>query len=112
MPTSLSAAPNAIASLQFTGNAVAFYGTVSPDHADVSVTIDDKITTMPSGSASHVRVLRPQVSIVMTLGNANVFIDVLIRCSWYAWRCLSDEAKYDLVCDSFGQMISKMDNTL
>ncbi|KAF5351970.1 hypothetical protein D9756_007603 [Leucocoprinus leucothites] len=56
-----SQAPDASASLRFTGNAIAYYGTVAPDHADISITIDDEVVTMPSRSASHVFAVRPRV---------------------------------------------------
>ncbi|KXN90998.1 hypothetical protein AN958_03065, partial [Leucoagaricus sp. SymC.cos] len=56
-----SQVPDATASLQFSGNAVALYGTVSPDHADISVTIDGGTVTMPNGSSSRVLAVRPGV---------------------------------------------------
>ncbi|KAF9452734.1 hypothetical protein P691DRAFT_756120 [Macrolepiota fuliginosa MF-IS2] len=56
-----SIASDAAASLQFSGNAVALYGTVSPDHADISITIDGNTVTVPSGSMSHVVAVRTQV---------------------------------------------------
>lgn len=60
---SYSQAPDASASLQFTGNAVALYGTVSPDHADISVTVDGKTVTMPLSSGSRVVAVRTQVRV-------------------------------------------------
>ncbi|KAJ3566521.1 hypothetical protein NP233_g6953 [Leucocoprinus birnbaumii] len=56
-----SQSPNATASLQFTGNAIAYYGTVAPDHADVAITIDNETVTMPSHSASDVLAVRPRI---------------------------------------------------
>lgn len=60
---SFSQEPDASASLRFTGNAIAYYGTVSPDHADISVSIDNETVTMPSGSSSHVSSVQTQVGI-------------------------------------------------
>lgn len=84
--------PDASASLRFTGNAIAYYGTVSPDHADISVSIDNETVTMPSGSSSHVSSVQTQVlmwwadglgngehtmTIMKTLGSASrPFVDL------------------------------------
>ncbi|KAJ7079072.1 hypothetical protein B0H15DRAFT_859012 [Mycena belliarum] len=52
-------AAGAAASLAFSGNAVAIYGTVSPDHANIQVSIDGK-TTMVSGGADFTRSMHQQ----------------------------------------------------
>ncbi|KAJ7497579.1 hypothetical protein FB451DRAFT_1212004 [Mycena latifolia] len=43
-------AAGAAASLAFSGNAVAVYGTVSPDHANIQISIDGKSTLVGGGS--------------------------------------------------------------
>jgi len=45
-------APGAAASLTFSGNAVAVYGTVSPDHAGIQVSVDGKSVIVDGGSDS------------------------------------------------------------
>jgi len=52
-------AVGAAASLAFSGNAVAIYGTVSPDHANIQITVDGK-TTMVNGGATYTSALHPQ----------------------------------------------------
>ncbi|KAL0957416.1 hypothetical protein HGRIS_001215 [Hohenbuehelia grisea] len=42
---------SASASLRFTGNAVAVYGTIGPDHADIQVTLDGNDVLVPGGSS-------------------------------------------------------------
>lgn len=54
--------PGAQVATTFTGDAVAIYGTVSPDHADIQVTVDGQTTVMKGGSggdatALHTRTL-------------------------------------------------------
>jgi len=51
----------ASASLDFIGEAVAIYGTVSPDHADMIVNVDGKSTVVPGGSQGSISGLRTQV---------------------------------------------------
>ncbi|EKM80650.1 hypothetical protein AGABI1DRAFT_37953 [Agaricus bisporus var. burnettii JB137-S8] len=58
-----SQAADASASVQFSGNAIALYGTASPDHADISVIIDDKTVIMPPGTSSRVNAVRTPVRI-------------------------------------------------
>lgn len=82
---SFSQEPDASASLRFTGNAIAYYGTVSPDHADISVSIDNETVTMPSGSSSHVSSVQTQVGISVTMSwqwVSYVIIDSACRCLW------------------------------
>jgi hypothetical protein len=52
-------APGAAASLKFSGNGVAVYGTISPDHADLQFTIDGKMTQVKGGS-DYVTTLHPK----------------------------------------------------
>lgn len=40
------------------------YGTVSPDHANIRVTIDGRNVSIPGGSGGAVSALRPQVSLL------------------------------------------------
>ncbi|KAF8160756.1 hypothetical protein B0H34DRAFT_697962 [Crassisporium funariophilum] len=56
-----SSTPGASAMLTFTGEAVAIYGTVSPDHANIQVTIDGVSQIMQGGSGGMVSALRSQV---------------------------------------------------
>ncbi|KAF5322600.1 hypothetical protein D9619_001541 [Psilocybe cf. subviscida] len=42
--------PGASASMKFSGEAVAVYGTVSPDHANIVVNVDGQATTLPGGA--------------------------------------------------------------
>ena len=46
---------------------MAYYGTVAPDHADISISIDNETITMPSGSSSHVSSVQTQVSGSVTM---------------------------------------------
>lgn len=57
---SYSQTPGASASLTFSGDAVALYGTVSPDHADIGISVDGQEQRLPGG-AGHVSVVHPQV---------------------------------------------------
>lgn len=50
----------ASATLPFSGNAVAVYGTVSPDHANIRVSLDGKNTTVQGGAGGFARVLHTQ----------------------------------------------------
>lgn len=54
-----SSDPNASATMEFSGNAVAVYGTISPDHAGINFQIDGQSVTM-SGGAGRVSKLYPQ----------------------------------------------------
>ncbi|KAJ6625888.1 hypothetical protein B0H10DRAFT_1782336, partial [Mycena sp. CBHHK59/15] len=65
--------PGAAASLPFSGNAVAVYGTVSPDHANIQISVDGK-TTMVNGGQDFISELRPKVC---TCANHRIFIDAL-----------------------------------
>ncbi|KAF8197847.1 hypothetical protein BJ912DRAFT_1076102 [Pholiota molesta] len=47
---SFTQTPGASASLTFTGGAIAVYGTVSPDHANIVVTVDGQVQTMLGGA--------------------------------------------------------------
>ncbi|KAK0504818.1 hypothetical protein EDD18DRAFT_1126597 [Armillaria luteobubalina] len=50
---------DASASLSFTGDAVTLYGTVSPDHANMRVSVDGRETTFSGGSNGSVSSLHP-----------------------------------------------------
>ncbi|KAJ6587195.1 hypothetical protein DFH09DRAFT_1359620 [Mycena vulgaris] len=52
-------AAGAAVSLAFSGNAVAVYGTVSPDHANIQITVDGKVT-MVDGGSTFVSALHPE----------------------------------------------------
>ncbi|KAJ7902147.1 hypothetical protein B0H14DRAFT_2670137 [Mycena olivaceomarginata] len=52
-------APGSAASLSFSGSAVAVYGTVSPDHANIQVSIDGQMT-MVNAQSSSIAELHPQ----------------------------------------------------
>jgi len=51
----------ATASLSFSGDAVAIYGTVSPDHGNFSVSVDGQTTEAGAGADGLARVLHPQI---------------------------------------------------
>ncbi|TEB30341.1 hypothetical protein FA13DRAFT_1733648 [Coprinellus micaceus] len=53
--------PNAAVSLPFNGEAIAIYGTVSPDHADMKVTLNGETSILKGGSNGGVNRLHPQV---------------------------------------------------
>ncbi|KAF9567970.1 hypothetical protein CPC08DRAFT_702790 [Agrocybe pediades] len=53
--------PGASASLTFSGDAVAVWGTVSPDHADINMELDGNSQTLPGGSGGMASVVHPQV---------------------------------------------------
>ncbi|KAF8650453.1 hypothetical protein AX16_005255 [Volvariella volvacea WC 439] len=53
--------PGASASLSFTGDAVAVYGTVSPDHANVRVEVDGQGRIMNGGASGFASALHPAV---------------------------------------------------
>lgn len=55
-----SQTPGASASLTFSGDAVALYGTVSPDHADIRISVDGREQRFPGG-AGVASVVHPQV---------------------------------------------------
>ncbi|PBK91430.1 hypothetical protein ARMGADRAFT_201061 [Armillaria gallica] len=52
---------DASASLSFAGDAVALYGTVSPDHANIRVSVDGRETTLSGGSNGFVSSLHPGI---------------------------------------------------
>ncbi|KAF8813846.1 hypothetical protein BYT27DRAFT_7180614 [Phlegmacium glaucopus] len=56
-----SQTPGASAIRSFSGEAVAIYGTVSPNHANVRVAIDGQSLILPGGSGGQVSAVRPQV---------------------------------------------------
>ena len=58
---SFSSDKDANAKLTFIGEAVAVYGTVSPDHANISVTVDGKAQLLSGGSGGFVSAMRPGV---------------------------------------------------
>lgn len=58
----------ATASMTFSGEAVAIYGTVSPDHSDFSVAIDGKTTTSGAGGGGLARVLHAQTLLYFASG--------------------------------------------
>ncbi|KAF8904427.1 hypothetical protein CPB84DRAFT_1773014 [Gymnopilus junonius] len=51
----------ASASLTFSGDAIAIYGTVAPDHANTAVSLDGNSEVMPGGSSGMSSVLHSQV---------------------------------------------------
>ncbi|KII92755.1 hypothetical protein PLICRDRAFT_37553 [Plicaturopsis crispa FD-325 SS-3] len=55
-----SATAGSQVSTLFEGEAVAVYGTVSPDHADIKLTIDGNIHTMNGGANGEASVLHPK----------------------------------------------------
>ncbi|KAJ8509065.1 hypothetical protein ONZ45_g8737 [Pleurotus djamor] len=55
-----TSSPDATASMTFFGDALAVYGTVAPDHADIQVTLDGQTRTLKGGAGGHVRTLRTQ----------------------------------------------------
>ena len=62
LPCSSSQTPGASASLSFSGEAVALYGTVSPNSANLHITIDGQSSILPGGSGGQVSTVHPQVS--------------------------------------------------
>jgi len=50
----------ASATIPFSGNAVAVYGTVSPDHADIQVSLDGQNTTVQGGAGGFAGALHTQ----------------------------------------------------
>ena len=86
---SFSSNPDASATVEFSGDAVAIYGTVSPDHADINVNIDGQSTTL-NGGFGTVRAVRPQVryhyqvSCRFLLSNWFIFQDIACQFFVYA----------------------------
>lgn len=58
---SFTQTPGASASLNFSGGAIAVYGTVSPDHADIVITVDGQAHILPGGSLGFANTVHPQV---------------------------------------------------
>jgi len=58
---SISSTKDAKATLSFIGEAVAVYGTVSPDHANISITVDGKTHVLSGGSGGLISTVRPEV---------------------------------------------------
>ncbi|KAF8801427.1 hypothetical protein BYT27DRAFT_7341929 [Phlegmacium glaucopus] len=54
-----SQTPGASAILSFSGEAVALYGTVSPNHANIHIAIDGQSLILPGGSGGQVSAVRP-----------------------------------------------------
>jgi len=52
---------DASASLTFSGDAIAIYGTVAPNHANTAITLDGNSAVMPGGSGGMSSVLHSQV---------------------------------------------------
>lgn len=50
--------------MQFWGEAIAVYGTVSPDHANMKATLDDDSSILNGGSNGLVNLLRPRTLLV------------------------------------------------
>jgi hypothetical protein len=67
--SSYTQTPGASASLNFSGDAVAVYGTVSPDHANVQITLDGRSKTFTGGTGGFVSGLRTQVGPLILLIN-------------------------------------------
>ncbi|KAK0195362.1 hypothetical protein F5146DRAFT_1025146 [Armillaria mellea] len=59
---------DASASLSFTGDAVALYGTVSPDHANIRVSVDGQETTISGGSNGFVSSLHTGILLYFSNG--------------------------------------------
>ncbi|KAK0225868.1 hypothetical protein IW262DRAFT_1358271 [Armillaria fumosa] len=59
---------DASASLSFTGDAVALYGTVSPDHANMRVSVDGLETTFSGSSNGSVSSLHPGILLYFSNG--------------------------------------------
>ena len=59
--SSVTQTQGASATIPFSGNAVAVYGTVSPDHADIQVSLDGKNTTVRGGAGGLAGALHTQV---------------------------------------------------
>ncbi|PPQ87445.1 hypothetical protein CVT25_008181 [Psilocybe cyanescens] len=55
-----SSTTGASASITFSGDAVAVYGTVSPDHANIRMSLDGQSQTLPGGSGGMASVVHPQ----------------------------------------------------
>ncbi|KAF8070671.1 hypothetical protein FPV67DRAFT_1035931 [Lyophyllum atratum] len=53
--------PGASASISFSGDAVAVYGTMAPDHADVRITVDGRSNLFSAGAGGFASSLHPQV---------------------------------------------------
>ncbi|CAK5281331.1 unnamed protein product [Mycena citricolor] len=62
-----SSTAGSAASLSFSGNAVAIYGTVSPDHANIQVSIDGQ-SQMVNTQASSISALHPQTLLYYSNG--------------------------------------------
>ena len=58
---SFTQTPDASASLTFNGGAIAVYGTVSPDHANIVITIDGQQQTMQGGANGFSDQVHPKV---------------------------------------------------
>ncbi|KJA27892.1 hypothetical protein HYPSUDRAFT_51823 [Hypholoma sublateritium FD-334 SS-4] len=57
---SFTQTPGASASLNFSGGAIAVYGTISPDHADIVITVDGQTRAFPGGSLGFASTLHAQ----------------------------------------------------
>lgn len=53
--------PDAALSMQFAGDAIALYGTISPDHSDMKVTVDTESSILKGGSNGGVNRMHPQM---------------------------------------------------
>ncbi|CAA7261734.1 unnamed protein product [Cyclocybe aegerita] len=53
--------PNASVSVNFSGDAIAVYGTVSPDHANIRMALDGDVQTVVGGSGGVISAVRPQI---------------------------------------------------
>lgn len=56
--------PNAAVSLAFEGEAVAVYGTMSPDHANMKVTIDGQEVILGGGGSTQISRLHTKTLLV------------------------------------------------
>lgn len=79
---SFSETPGTSASLSFSGEAVALYGTVSPFHANIHITLDGHSLILPGGAGGRVSALRPQVSEQGYISISEVFTELWSRYFW------------------------------
>ncbi|KAJ3514114.1 hypothetical protein NLJ89_g2558 [Agrocybe chaxingu] len=53
--------PNASVSMNFSGDAIAVYGTMSPDHANIRMALNGDVQTVVGGSRGVISAVRPQI---------------------------------------------------
>lgn len=57
----------ASATIPFTGDVVAVYGTVSPDHANILVSLDGQTRSIQGGGGGFARVVHTKVCIISSV---------------------------------------------